>query len=74
MPNIENQGKFYVSKEDLKNFKSLSEYRQKYVISKVIAMNKSDKTASRPAIYIEEAMLDKLPTIKNTNERMFIML
>lgn len=74
LPNIKNQGKFYVSKEDLKKFTSLSEFRQGYVISRVAALVKSDKTASRPAIYIEEAMLDKLPTIKNTNDRINIML
>jgi len=74
LPNIENQGKFYVSKEDLKNFKTLSMYRQENVISIVTAMKKSDKTASRPATYIEEAMLDKLPTIKNTKEIINVMI
>jgi hypothetical protein len=74
LPNIKNQGKFYTPKEDLINFNTLSKHRQEYVISKVTAMKKSNKTASRPAIYIEEAMLDKLPTIKNTNERINVMI
>lgn len=74
LPNLHNQGLFHVSKKDRENFNSLSEYRQEWVISRVVAMKDSDKTTSRPAVYIEKAMNDKLEEYYDPNYRLSIAL
>lgn len=60
LPNIPNQGKFFTSKQDVYNFSNLSEFRQEWVIEQVVNMKKANTTTSRPSIYIEEAMKEKL--------------
>ena len=69
-----NQGKFFPSKKDKQNFYSLSEYRQEYVIESVSKMKHAATTASRPAIYIEEAMKDKVGEVYDPHARLSVAL
>jgi hypothetical protein len=71
---IANQGKFQPSKKDKLNFNTLSEHRQEYVIDCVESMKSATTTASRPKIYIERAMKDKLRMVKNSNVRLNVCL
>lgn len=73
LPQIDNQGKFFVSKKDKNNFFLLSEYRQEYVISCVEEKEGSSTTASRPSIYIEEAKNDRLLKHK-LNDSLFTVI
>lgn len=71
---MKNQGKFYTSIKDKEDFYSLSEYRQEYVIESVSKMKEAATTASRPAIYIEEAMKDKLGEVYDPHARLSVAL
>ncbi|MEL4457373.1 hypothetical protein [Lutimonas vermicola] len=74
LPSLKNQGKFFTSQKDQEDFYNLSEYRQEYVIESVSKMRDAATTASRPAIYIEEAMKDKLGEVYDPHARLSVAL
>lgn len=74
LPQLKNQGKFFTSQKDREDFYNLSEYRQEYVLKSVSKKKDASTTASRPSIYIEEAMKEKLGHIYNPNTRLSIAL
>ena len=74
LPQLKNQGKFFTSQKDREDFYNLSEYRQEYVLKSVSKMKDASTTASRPSIYIEEAMKEKPGHIYNPNTRLSIAL
>jgi hypothetical protein len=62
---LPSQGRFLTSHQDKLNFYSLSEERQEYVIKSVVVLKNYNSTASRPALYIDEALK---PRPKRINE------
>jgi hypothetical protein len=53
---LPSQGRFLTSRHDKLNFYSLSEERQEYVIKSVVVLKNYNSTASRPSLYIDEAL------------------
>jgi hypothetical protein len=53
---LPSQGRFLTSRHDKLNFYSLSEERQEYVIKSVAVLKNYNSTASRPSLYIDEAL------------------